>query len=146
MNPNYLPRVEQLHNIRDVEAFVLHCMGKGGMTLTVMHEDDHQELFCAGLVELYKMSDKFIPQDDGRGRSSFYGYAMMFLPRKLSSAWHAMNPTHVLVREDGGRKWRYYSPAESLDQERVFSLHDHHSLTTARHPGDFIPPPVSIPA
>lgn len=140
-----LPEVVALHNIDDIESVIKHCMKKSGLTLK---DEQYDELFYQGVVLIYEMAEKYQPRDEG---SSFYGFVMTFLPRKLGGAWHQMNETHVLVTHPGGkRSWRYYKDPRSLSepvhQEDDLSTDLAETLDDARCPGNFIAPPVAVPS
>lgn len=147
----------QLHNIRNVEAVIAVCIRKSGLQLS---PDEWDELLAEGLLIVSEMATKFEPHRDGYEQGgSFYGYVMTYLPRKLGGAWHRTHETHVLVSRGGKRKWVYYDEPASLDetltmrsmaadqgrahtQSRGEGLHDGNCRTL----GDFVAPPVDLPA
>ena len=114
-------------------------MKKSGLQL---NDEEYDELFYTGVVLIYEMAEKFTG-------GSFYGFVMMFLPRKLGGAWHQMNETHVLVTHPSGKRtWRYYKDPRSLSepvhQQDDLSIDLAETLDYARTPGNLIAPPIAV--
>jgi len=113
-----LSRKTALHDIEDVEAFVNATINawlrKSGVRLDV---EDRAELVSEGLLILSQLADHYEPHREGYEQAGrFSGFAAQFLPRRLTDAWHRLNPHHEYkTQPDGSRRWRYNQPAVSLD-------------------------------
>lgn len=122
------PKVS-LHDVDDVEAFVQATLNASGIQFP---EDEREELVAEGLAIMVKLAKAYQPrrgdhQQDGR----FSGYAAMYLPRRLSDAWHRLHPEHLYVTDTGTgkRRWEYLALPVSLDALANSSRRD----TDARH-------------
>ncbi len=107
-----------LHDIRDVNMFVRNALDKAPIRLETQ---EFEELVGEGLVILYELAAKYEPHREGYARAgSFAGYAAMFLPKRMTDAWHRSHPEHrYITLPDGKRAWRYLKQTVSLDEERV---------------------------
>jgi hypothetical protein len=140
-----------LHDIDDAEGFVRANIARSKLVLT---RQEREELVAEGMVIICELAMKFQPRLDGYDRDgSFAGYASSLLGRKLSDAWHRMNPSHVLrTQPDGTRKWEYLQEHSSLDKlldnaDSDSYLEGHNDpLASARTLGDFIDIPRKEPA
>lgn len=101
-----LGRKIALHDIKDVEAFVIMCLKRSGCGAPPEHWDD---LICEGIVLLYRMAGNYKPRMNGHevdGR--FSGYAVMWLPKQINQAWHKSQAHHLYAKDDdGNRGWTY---------------------------------------
>lgn len=96
--------------IMDVEAFVVDIIDRARLPLT---QDDWEELTCEGIHLLYRLHSRYQPQREGYDKPGrFAAYANVYLPKKLSHAWHASQPNHVFTRANG---WVVHDKALSLN-------------------------------
>ena len=109
-----LTTVVVLHDVDDVEAFVQATLNASGIAF---ERDERDELVLEGLAIMYRLADQFEPHRPGYSQPGrFSGYAAMFLPRRLTDAWHRLHPEHCYVtRPDGGREWYFAEQPVSLD-------------------------------
>ncbi len=107
-----------LHDIRDVNMFVRGSLDKAPVRL---EPEEFEELVAEGLVILYELAARYEPHREGYEREgSFAGYAAIYLPKRLTDAWHRSHPEHrYITLPDGKRAWRYLKQTVSLDEERV---------------------------
>lgn len=117
-----LSRPLQVHDIKDVEAFVRGTIAKWiRATHARLTPDEFDELTAEGLVIVTQMERRYQPGHGGAdpATSRFSGYCAQFLPNKLGAAWHAQQENHRLVttQRDGQptRAWVIDQKAGSLD-------------------------------
>lgn len=105
----------QLHDIDDVEGFVIGCLNRSGIQST---PDEREDLVAEGICILYELANRYEPKRAGHSKAGrFSGFAAQFLPRRLGDAWHAKNPHHFRAPDETGkRKWQYLEPPVSLDR------------------------------
>lgn len=118
-----LRRKVSLHDIEDVEAFVIMCIKRSGAKVDPR---DYEELKAEGICLLLQMERKYIPQMDGYASAGrFSGYAVKYMPRKINEAWHRMQEHHThRTMTDGKRRWVEQLPAESWDKMLQLSQDD----------------------
>lgn len=122
-----------LHDILDVEAFVVMCIKRSGAQVK---PSEFEDMIAEGICILYAMSERYNPHMEGYVRPGrFSGYAVKYLPRKMKEAWHRSHEEHLhRTQPDGRRRYEYYAkpmcyePSVDLDEQ------------TLRVPGEFIPP------
>jgi len=107
-----------LHDIRDVNMFVRNALDKAPVTLD---PQEFEELAAEGLVILYWLARKYEPHREGYEKAgSFAGYAAIYLPKRMTDAWHRSHPEHrYITLPDGKRAWQYLKSTVSLDEQRV---------------------------
>jgi hypothetical protein len=92
-------------DIKDAEAFVVSTLLRSGIRFT---PSEREELIAEGLAILCKLALDYEPMRNGHtSEGRFSGYASMYLPRKLTDAWHGLHPEHVSMRANGERGWTY---------------------------------------
>ena len=107
-----------LHDIRDVNMFVRNALDKAPVRLEA---EEFEELVAEGLVILYELAGKYEPHRPGYARAgSFAGYAAIYLPKRMTDAWHRSHPEHrYITLPDGKRAWQYLKQTVSLDEQRI---------------------------
>lgn len=117
----------QLHDIEDVEGFVIDCLNRSAIQFD---RDEREDLIAEGVCLLYELARRYEPKRAGHTKAGrFSGFASQFLPRRLGDAWHARNPHHVRAPDETGkRRWQYLERAVSFDavvaeQGRGHSVH-----------------------
>ena len=140
-------RAVQLHDIADVEGYVRAAIAKTSIEFPC--RDDREELVSEGLISLCDLARRYTPRLEGYAQDgSFAGWASKILPLRLISAWHTMNPEHVLRTTPGGqRQWEYLDVPDSWEakndaNEAAFdstSIAMAFSEDNMRRVGDFTP-------
>lgn len=140
---SFLREPVSLHDIKNVEAFVVNCVQRSG-SAPLPHE--WEDMIAEGVAMLYKMGNDYDPErnEDGSDTFKFSGYAIRYLPKKLREHWHRSREEHLeKLQPDGKRKWIYHQSALSWDQitttntvETVRVIDER----TVRHPGNFVNP------
>lgn len=104
----------QLHDIDDVEGFVIGCLNRSGIQSS---PDEREDLIAEGICILYELARRYEPKREGHTKAGrFSGFAAQFLPRRLGDAWHAKNPHHFRAPDETGkRRWQYLEAPVSLD-------------------------------
>lgn len=104
----------QLHDIDDVEGFVIGCLNRSGIQSS---PDEREDLIAEGICILYELARRYEPKREGHTKAGrFSGFAAQFLPRRLGDAWHAKNPHHFRAPDETGkRRWQYLEQPVSLD-------------------------------
>lgn len=95
-----------LHDIDDVEAFVVMCVKRSGCDAPTEYWDD---LICEGVVLLYRMAGNYKPQMEGyETEGRFSGYAVKWLPKQIRQAWHKSQEHHLYVKDENGKRgWTF---------------------------------------
>lgn len=102
----------QLHDIEDVEGFVIGCLNRSGIQSS---QDEREDLIAEGICILYELAGQYEPKRGSHTKAGrFSGFAAQFLPRRLGDAWHKKNPHHFRP-STGNRKWQYLEAPISLD-------------------------------
>lgn len=115
---SHLSHKTALHDIDDIEGFVNATINSWLRTSGIqLGLEERTELVGEGLLILAQLSDRYEPHREGYEQEGrFSGFAAQFLPRRLTDAWHRLNPHHEFATQpDGSRKWRYNPQAVSLD-------------------------------
>lgn len=124
-----LPQKTSLLDIEDIEGFVNATinswLSRSGIRLDL---EEREELVAEGLLILARLEEQYEPHREGYEQEGrFSGYAAQFLPRRLTDAWHRLNPHHEFrTQADGRRKWEYNPEAVSLDAMLSESGNDEH--------------------
>jgi hypothetical protein len=133
-----------LHDIDNVEAFVVMCVKRSGAQPT---NEEWPDLVAEGICLLYAMAGNYIHHMEGYSQAGkFSGYALNYLPKKIKEAWHRGHEEHLQVteKETGKRRWKYCKKRVSYDQ---LTANDEETVPlderTLRFPGNFINPPTS---
>jgi hypothetical protein len=96
-----------LHDIIDVEAFVIMCVKRSGSNAPVEYWDD---LVAEGICLLYVMARNYKPRLNGYDKDGcFSGYAVKWLPKQIKQAWHKSQEHHLHATdpETGKRGWTF---------------------------------------
>lgn len=96
-----------LHDVEDVEAFVIMCIKRSGCNAPSSAWDD---LICEGICLLYKMASNYKPRLDGYTQDGrFSGYAVKWLPKQILKAWHTSHEHHLYTKDPITKKrgWTY---------------------------------------
>lgn len=102
-----------LHDIDDVEAFVIMCIKRSGASPS---DSEYEDLVAEGLCIVVKLSQKYKPSPNGDPRWCFSGYCLRYLPSTLRRVWHQMQEHHAYrTMPEGGRRWIQYPRHRSLD-------------------------------
>lgn len=102
-----LRRRVSLHDVNDVEAFVVACIKRSGANAP---PEDWEELIAEGILLLYTMANNYKPRLEGYAKDGcFSGYAIKWLPKQIHQAWHKSQEHHLYVKdkETGKRGWVY---------------------------------------
>lgn len=142
-----LPSPVQLHDIKDVEAFVRGTIRR---KVQVIAAEDMEDMVCEGIMILYDLSRLYDssrdrpskdPDHQCRGanccKPSFAGYANFLLPKKLTASYYRGKPNCMLQTKDGVRGYVILETAITMYDNRDHIL----DQDNVRHPGDFIPVP-----
>lgn len=107
---NLIPNRVKVWNIEDIEGFVNDCIAKLPQ-LKKMDQQERDEITSEGIAILFDLAKKYKPKMEGYEKEgTFSGYAGMYLPMKILTAWYKMHPEHVqrpVVQEDGTVKRLY---------------------------------------
>jgi hypothetical protein len=96
-----LSRKVSLHDIEDVEAFVIMCVKRSGTP-----REQWEDMVCEGLCLIYAMAGNYKAQLEGyASKGRFSGYAIKWLPKQISQAYHR-NCEHHLYLTDPTSKQR----------------------------------------
>ena len=137
MTPAYITVVGRkvvVYDIEDAEAFVRSIVHRK-VKIRAMDPSEREELHAEGMLQLLRLAERFIPRKPGYDKDgSFAGYASIYLPKKITSAWHRMHPEHVQYVIDGKKQYVYGEAPASLNERMEGKIDD----GKLRFPGDFV--------